>query len=565
MSNINKHQQTSTQNHTMDVEELRQNLRHSVNLLGALNLTRAAKWAGEALVGLREPTEEVETSVKHKQIHNFETLPHRESDCMMLARGQFNSKEFSRCAYSLRKCQSPQAVFMRLHSTYIDGDRKREEESQGILGANDSKVTNANAPHVLKELSSLLESPQYSDDPFLLYLYGALLLKQKSTELATETLIKSIKLYPFNWSSWSELITSITGLDEAQLILHDLEVHFAHDFSALTMVRIGKIVIYQELFQHFEQLFKDLQGLLELFPNFAFIKTQSALVSYHALEYQQAENTFDSVLQQDPYCLDDMDTYSNILYVMDKKSKLSYLAQLANEVDKFRPETCCIIANYYSLKCEHEKAIMYYRRALALNRNCLAAWTLMGHEFVECKNSHAAIESYRRAIDTNPKDFKAWYGLGQAYEVLDMHLYSLYYYQQASIIKPHDRRIWIALGQCFDKLKKVEDSIMAYKRALSLSEYIDLSIVYKLALLYQTLGQEAEVYANMRTIYVEEVNTEHHSDETAKARIWLARHEMKQGNYSEAYSYAVDLTYGTSQEIEDARAITRAARNKMNN
>ena len=42
----------------------------------------------------------------------------------------------------------------------------------------------------------------------------------------------------------------------------------------------------------------------------------------------------------------------------------------------------------------------------------------MGHEFVELKNSHAAIESYRRAVDTNPKDFRAWYGLGQAYEVL---------------------------------------------------------------------------------------------------------------------------------------------------
>ena len=27
----------------------------------------------------------------------------------------------------------------------------------------------------------------------------------------------------------------------------------------------------------------------------------------------------------------------------------------------------------------------------------------MGHEFVELKNSHAAIESYRRAVDTNLK------------------------------------------------------------------------------------------------------------------------------------------------------------------
>lgn len=44
------------------------------------------------------------------------------------------------------------------------------------------------------------------------------------------------------------------------------------------------------------------------------------------------------------------------------------------------------------------KAIQYFKRSLQLNRDYLPAWTLMGHEFVELKNSHAAIEAYRRAV-----------------------------------------------------------------------------------------------------------------------------------------------------------------------
>ena len=44
----------------------------------------------------------------------------------------------------------------------------------------------------------------------------------------------------------------------------------------------------------------------------------------------------------------------------------------------------------------------------------------MGHEYVELKNTHAAIESYRRAVDVNRRDYRAWYGLGQTYEVLEM-------------------------------------------------------------------------------------------------------------------------------------------------
>ena len=60
-------------------------------------------------------------------------------------------------------------------------------------------------------------------------------------------------------------------------------------------------------------------------------------------EFDEAEEMFDTIVQTDPYRLDDLDVYSNILYVMEKSSKLAYLAQLATLTDKFRVETCCIV------------------------------------------------------------------------------------------------------------------------------------------------------------------------------------------------------------------------------
>ena len=81
---------------------------------------------------------------------------------------------------------------------------------------------------------------------------------------------------------------------------------------------------------------------------------------------------------------------------------------------RYRPETCCVIGNYYSLKAEHEKAVTYFRRALKLNRHFLSAWTLMGHEYVELKNTAAAVDAYRHAVDINPKDYRAWYGASES-------------------------------------------------------------------------------------------------------------------------------------------------------
>ena len=68
------------------------------------------------------------------------------------------------------------------------------------------------------------------------------------------------------------------------------------------------------------------------------------------------------------------------------------------EIDKYRTETCCVIGNYYSLRRQHGKAVLYFQRALKLNPNYLSAWTLMGHEYMELKNTRAAIQSYRHAI-----------------------------------------------------------------------------------------------------------------------------------------------------------------------
>ena len=66
---------------------------------------------------------------------------------------------------------------------------------------------------------------------------------------------------------------------------------------------------------------------------------------------------------------------------------------------------------------------------------CVPPRTLMGHGFLEMKNTGAAIEAYRRAVDINPRDYRAWYGLGQTYELLQMFFYAIYYYRKAATLR----------------------------------------------------------------------------------------------------------------------------------
>lgn len=47
--------------------------------------------------------------------------------------------------------------------------------------------------------------------------------------------------------------------------------------------------------------------------------------------------------QADPYRMEEVDIYSNMLYVMDKRAKLGKLAHEYSEIDRNRPEVCCLI------------------------------------------------------------------------------------------------------------------------------------------------------------------------------------------------------------------------------
>lgn len=375
-----------------------------------------------------------------------------------------------------------------------------------------------------------------------------------------------------------------------------------------------------ELYQHDATLANSLEQLLEIFPSSSFLLTCDALLSYHAKDLVAAEQRFSHLLALHPQRLDCLDHYSNILYVINSRPKLAFLAHLCSSVDKFRPESCVVVGNYYSLLSQHEKAVQYFRRALTLDRSCLSAWTLMGHEYVELKNTHAAIESYRRAVDVNRRDYRAWYGLGQTYEVLEMHAYALWYYKKAAGLRPWDGKMWMAVGSCLQRMNRNHDGIKALKRALLAESYyesgssfgsggeaglirgahLDPEILLQIATMYDGLGEEEDAKAYMEMCVAQEEGggadnqgesiAIHHdspgdgsdddADEggtgarggggegtgvtaaTSKARMWLARYAMRTEDYGVANRLASELCQD-GVEVEEAKALIREVRSRM--
>ncbi|KAJ8119268.1 hypothetical protein ONZ43_g3745 [Nemania bipapillata] len=502
---------------------------------------------------------------------------------------------------------SQRSLFLSLYAKYLSGEKRKDEDAEMVMGPQDlGSCKNKQLVTVSRVLAAWFESRKTGErdlmdgQGWLEYLYGMVLAKEKNEDTALYWLVRSVHLFPMNWGCWLEMTSLITRVDDLTRVMSRLPQNIVsfmfHIYTSL------------ELYQHDANLASSLDQLLNIFPSSSFLLTCNALLSYHAKDLVAAEQAFSHLLSLHPHRLDSLDHYSNILYVMNSRPKLAFLAHICSNVDKFRPESCVVIGNYYSLLSLHEKAVQYFRRALTLDRTCLSAWTLMGHEYVELKNTHAAIESYRRAVDVNRRDYRAWYGLGQTYEVLEMHAYALWYYKKAAGLRPWDGKMWMAVGSCLQRMGRNQDGIKALKRALLADSYYEVGssfesaadgmrgdpeILLQIATMYDSLGEDDEAKAYMEMCVAQEIGPTSDSiavhrdspgggsedggdDEgreagnegtgvtaaTSKARMWLARFAMRTEDYVTASRLANELCQD-GVEVEEAKALIREVRSRM--
>lgn len=368
----------------------------------------------------------------------------------------FNQGQYKRAASYLKdlKQTSPEHRFLYYHAQMmaIDTDRLN-------MCAESESVSNT-IKHVLQKVNDILtelekDVKKSKPDSWLLCIQAKFLLKLNKIDLARDNLICAIKMEPLNWPAW-DLLSSLI-IDTHHLKSLDIPSHWLRWFF------LGSTYMKLQMFEEAFELYSTVIG--KYFPSSAYVISQMALAQNELRDIEAAVDNFKIVRDLEPYRLDDMDAYGNALYVSQRRYELATLAHTANEIEPFKYETCFCLANFYSLRAQHDKAAIYFSRALKLDPTNVSAWILMGHEFMEMKKTEDAIKAYRSAINLDRTDPRAWYGLGQLYEILKLPNISLDNYLEAHKLKPNDSRILIALADTYERLEWFEQAITYYRRA----------------------------------------------------------------------------------------------------
>ncbi|KAK3868893.1 hypothetical protein Pcinc_025751 [Petrolisthes cinctipes] len=519
-------------------------------------LLQTTKWLSELLVCVRD-VELVEPQLCHPNL--IDQLGN-EFDHYNLAKSYFDLKEYDRCAYFTEHCTTLLARFLHLYARYLSGEKKKNDDIVDTLVTNDQhKGVYLKELHMeLSKMFSMHSSTTPSSvsgnegemDAWLLWLYGVVLKRLDLTQQAVEVLCQALYLQPMHWGAWLELAALIT--DREMLGTLKLPDHWMRKlFHAHTYLEL-------QLNDEALEIYTSLQdaGLQQS----TYIMAQVAITHHNQRDVDQAVTIFKELEALDPYRLDNLDTYSNLLYVKEMRVELSHLAHRVVQVGKYRVETCCVIGNYYSLRSQHEKAVQYFQRALRLNPHYLAAWTLMGHEYMEMKNTNAAIQCYRQAIEVNRRDYRAWYGLGQTYEILKLPAYCLYYFKQAQKLRPNDSRMLVALGESYEKLEKWEEAKRCFLKAHSVGDIEGIALL-RLAKLYSSRLGEAERGAVLYERYLQETEDAGLSEDRGQAYHFLANHCLNKNLLDLACEYAHKCTL-FMETREQGKAILKDVANR---
>ena len=180
---------------------------------------------------------------------------------------------------------------------------------------------------------------------------------------------------------------------------------------------------------------------------------RSALVSqwigrayYEMNEYKPSILAHREMLRLEPFRLKGLEILSTALCHLNRDKELCSLAQQVVDVDKFAPETWCVVGNCFSLQKEPEAAIRFFQRSLQIDAGFTYAYTLTGHEHVSNEDLDKAVESFRAAILHNDRHYNAWYGLGSIYYRQERYELAEFHFRRALGINPASSVLHCYLG-----------------------------------------------------------------------------------------------------------------------
>uniref|UniRef100_A0A5K3FKW2 TPR_REGION domain-containing protein n=1 Tax=Mesocestoides corti TaxID=53468 RepID=A0A5K3FKW2_MESCO len=544
-------------------------------------LVHSAAWLAELSLSIQNVNQnmeldtEIDDSPASLVVAQFAGLSLENFSSYSLAKCYFDTQEYARCARVLssvpKRKSYPLIEFLFFYSQYMGIEKHRTDDAitirDNISSSGNGGSTPPSEPY-RKKFSHLKSDMEFhytnkrifKKDPvttflasevdvYTTYVYALVLVRLGFQSLAITVLSHILKKDPLWWPAWSELVALVEDREQLDRLFPPPN---SDSIDWMTEFFRAKALLRLQESERALSIFKALSNCG--FQRSLNLQADIAEAHDRLRDLDSAMEQYKKIFSLDPCRLTDTDIYSNILFVKAEHDELAYLARRCAEIDKYRPQTCCVLGNFYGLRSQHDKAVLYFQRALRLQPRYALVWILIGHEYVELQHLKLAIYAYNQAIIHNRHDHRAWYGLGQLYEFIKQPEHALYYYQRAQYLCPTDSRMIVALGEMYEKLGNIQAATKCFWRAYCVGD-VEGGALTSLARCFEKSGEFSEAAA-AHTLFIRQCESRGVSNEAelGQSYRYLANYHLQHGHYNDAV-IAVNKCLDFPEIREEAKSL----------
>ena len=132
-------------------------------------------------------------------------------------------------------------------------------------------------------------------------------------------------------------------------------------------------------------------------------------------------------------------------------------------------EKLCRQGYQLSINGEDQKALEFFKEAIAKDPENTRAWNGLGSCHVGLNNPEAAIKAYRQAIKTNPSDETLYFILGDYYVKLEQHQEAIDAFREVIRLKPDFEEAHFKLGVVYSRLGRLDEGTDAFETVIRLN------------------------------------------------------------------------------------------------